>query len=96
MTIIRAMCLAKIGIVTFFTSRTSANLVSSRFFFKTESAALFMVTRLLFATPTPSIGSVEPSSERARLWPGDTGIARVPWRAGGLSYQNFGIYAPPV
>jgi len=43
MTIIRAMCLGKIGIVTFFTSRTSANLVSSRFFFKTESTPLFLV-----------------------------------------------------
>jgi hypothetical protein len=53
MTIIRAMCLAKTGIVTFFTSRTSANPVSSRFFFKTESAALFLVIRLLFPAPTP-------------------------------------------
>jgi hypothetical protein len=82
MTIIRAMCLANIGIVTFFTSRTSANPVSSRFFFKTESAALFSGNSTVVSDAYSTIGSVEPSSERARLWPGETGIARVPCRAG--------------
>ena len=96
MTIICAMCSAKTGIVTFFYFPYISEPGQFKILFKTESAALFLVIRLLFPTPNPLIGSVDPSSERARLRPGDTGIARVPWKAGGLSYLNFGIYAPPV